>query len=91
MSWVAHLTAALAPAKLPAVFEAPVEVDAYLAVVQLGAVEVLDRALGVAAVVELHEAEAARRQYVLVQPHHDRAHHPHLMKGSGRRVRGRRA
>jgi hypothetical protein len=30
--------------------------------------------------VELHEAEAARRQYVLVKPHHDRAHHAHLVK-----------
>ena len=54
----------------------PVEVDADLAVVQLGTVEILHRALRVGSIVILHEAETAGGEEVLVQTHDDGAHNP---------------
>lgn len=78
-----HLPPAAPPAKLTAVPEAPVKVDADGPVVQHGPVQVLDAVLRVGADVVDDEAEAAGGHLLTVQAHDDALDVPRLAENLG--------
>jgi len=71
---IADLSTTLAATELATFAEAPVEVDADVAIIERAAAEVTDNSFGVRARVEQHKAKATGRLGVAVKAHDDALH-----------------